>query len=129
MAQLAEYCPRRRRNGGAQTVAAAVLGQDESIDADHFAANVDQRAAGIARIDRRIGLDVDQWRIRSELAADGRHESVREAVTESGRAAEGEHRLALPQAGVRRQWQRAGRGRPPSTARGRARWSGRRSAR
>ena len=35
----------------------------------------------------------------SELAADGRHESVREAVTESGRAAEGEHRLALPQPG------------------------------
>ena len=30
---------------------------DLRVDADHFAGGVDQRAAGVARVDRRVGLD------------------------------------------------------------------------
>ena len=32
-------------------------GQDRGVDPDHPGAGIDQRAAGVARVDRRVGLD------------------------------------------------------------------------
>ena len=37
--------------------AARAAGRDLRVDADHLAARVDQRAAGVAGVDRRVGLD------------------------------------------------------------------------
>src|SRR5689334_10809906 len=46
------------RNRKADADIAAGRRVDRRIDADQLAAQVDQRAAGVARVDRRIGLDV-----------------------------------------------------------------------
>ena len=45
------------RDGEANALGARVLRQHRRIDADEFAAAVDQRATGIAGVDRRIGLN------------------------------------------------------------------------
>ena len=45
------------RNGEADADIAAAARQNRGVDADQFAAQIDQRAAGIARIDRGVGLD------------------------------------------------------------------------
>jgi len=44
-------------DGEADADIAAGLAEDRRVDADHFAAHVDQRAAGITRIDRGVGLN------------------------------------------------------------------------
>ncbi len=49
-----------RRDGKAQSFASAALTQDESVDADHMAVHVHQRTAAVARIDRRVGLNIVQ---------------------------------------------------------------------
>ncbi|MCY1242876.1 hypothetical protein D9M72_558680 [compost metagenome] len=41
----------------ADAVRAATLGEDRGVDADQLTVHVDEAAAGIARIDRRIRLD------------------------------------------------------------------------
>jgi hypothetical protein len=46
-----------RRDGEADARARARWRDDRGIDADQFATQVDQCAAGVARIDRRVGLD------------------------------------------------------------------------
>src|SRR3546814_5740526 len=55
------------RDGKADADRAAGLGEDRRIDAGELAVHGDQRAAGIARIDRRIGLDIG---LRIEVAED-----------------------------------------------------------
>src|SRR5438445_4014143 len=45
------------RHGEADPHVAAALAEDGRIDANELAPRVDQRAAGVARIDRRVGLD------------------------------------------------------------------------
>src|SRR5690606_30819588 len=45
------------RNGERQAHVAAAAAINLRVDADHFAAHVEERAAGIARIDRHIRLD------------------------------------------------------------------------
>ena len=45
------------RHGEADALIAAALAEDAGVDADQLAARVDQRAAGVARVDRGVGLD------------------------------------------------------------------------
>ena len=45
------------RHGEADPLIAAALAEDAGVDADQLAARVDQRAARVARVDRRVGLD------------------------------------------------------------------------
>ena len=40
----------------ADALVAALARRDRGVDADHFAADVQQRAAAVARVDGRIGL-------------------------------------------------------------------------
>src|SRR5258708_7820638 len=44
-------------NREADALRAAGAREDRGVDADQAAVDVDQRAAGVARIDRRVGLD------------------------------------------------------------------------
>ena len=46
-----------RRHGEADALVAGRLRIDGRIDADHFAVHVQQRPAGVAGIDGRVGLD------------------------------------------------------------------------
>src|SRR5580704_15723243 len=45
----------RKRESNA--LGSAVLRSDHGVDADHFSANVQQRSAAVARIDRRVSLN------------------------------------------------------------------------
>ena len=46
-----------QRDREADADVAAGGAEDRGVDADQLAAQVDQRAAGVARVDRRVGLD------------------------------------------------------------------------
>ena len=48
----------------ADALVAAGAREDERVDADQVAVGVDERAAGVARIDRRVGLDEAAERVR-----------------------------------------------------------------
>ena len=58
------------RNGEADADAAARGREDHRIHADHLAAQVEGRAAGIAAIDRRVDLDEVVIIARADVAAD-----------------------------------------------------------
>ncbi len=45
------------RNRKADALIAAAVGSNCRVDTDDFAIQIDQRTAGIARIDRRVGLN------------------------------------------------------------------------
>ena len=77
--------------------AAARLREDERVDADDSPFGVDERAAAVARVDRRVGLHVDHRIFGLELPCHGAHDAHRDRVLEPERAAEREHELALPQ--------------------------------
>ena len=60
------------RDREAHTGARAAGGHDKRVDADELAFSIHERAAGIARIDSRIGLDhvgVDRARLRIGIGA------------------------------------------------------------
>ena len=55
--RLQQQCAPAPRNGKADADRAARLREDRRVDADELAVEIDQRAARVAGIDRRIGLD------------------------------------------------------------------------
>ena len=56
--QVVHHVPREvARDGEADALVAAGLAEDGGVDADELAARVDQRAAGVARVDGGVGLD------------------------------------------------------------------------
>ena len=55
----------------ADTDIAAGLAKDRRVDSDHFAAQIDQRTAGIAGIDRRVGLNEVVVRSRADISSFG----------------------------------------------------------
>ena len=75
-----------------RTAAAAV---DRRVDADQFATHVDQGAAGIARIDRRIGLDeeaeIGDAYIRTRKRRD---DAAGHRLADAERVAHGQHQVA-----------------------------------
>ena len=74
---------------------AEVLGHHRGVDADQFAARVDERAAGIAFVDRRIGLDEVLEGCHAELpATDGADDAVRDGLLQAQRIADRQHLIA-----------------------------------
>ena len=91
----------RRRNGERIADVSAAARLDQRIDADQLAFRVDQRAAAVARIDRRVGLDerleAELARQRLQATAFGAHDAGRNRAAQVERAADGEHPLAQTQ--------------------------------
>src|SRR3546814_2120932 len=56
-----------RRHREADPGRGAGARKDEAVDADQVAVHVDQGAAGIARIDRRVGLDIGRGRVARRI--------------------------------------------------------------
>src|SRR3954453_15677198 len=78
-------------------VAAAVGRLDLRVDADDLAAGVDEGAAGVARVDRRVGLDhvVDREAVRRlDLALERRDDARGHRPVETERIADRDHRIA-----------------------------------
>ena len=86
------------RDGEADALGVARVAADLRVDADHAAAGVEQRAARVAVVDRRVGLDrVDEVVARGQRADRAlrrRDDADRERVLVAERAADRGHRLA-----------------------------------
>ena len=72
------------------------IAQDGGVDADDFAAQVEQRSARVARVDRRVGLEHVDAALRGhvELAAERADHAHRDGVVEAERIANGHHPVA-----------------------------------
>ena len=57
------------RDGEAYAEIATGAGEDGSVDSDQVAGAIDQRTAGIARVDCGIGLDVILDRVDAQMTA------------------------------------------------------------
>ena len=70
---------------------------DQGVDADHFAVEVEQRAAGIAAVDGGVGLDVVVIGTRGDIAVARRDDAGRHRAAEAERIADRDHPFAEPQ--------------------------------
>ena len=74
---------------------AARAREDRGVDADEPAAEIDQRAAGIAGIDGGVGLDEELIVADADLCArDRRDDAVRHGLADAERIADREHQVA-----------------------------------
>ena len=122
----------RDREADADVAALLVAaGRDLRVDADHLAVRVEQRAAGVAGVDRRVGLDpaLDGRAVgRLQRAVERRDDPGRERVVESEGVADRVRGVAdLDACRSRRARGPGGRSRPRGAARDRARGRCRRS--
>ena len=67
---------------------------DGRVDADHFAARVDERAAAVAEVDGGVGLDVVVEALVEQLPPDVAHDAHGHRVLVGQRVADGAHPLA-----------------------------------
>ena len=80
------------RDGERQAHVAAAAAVDLRVDADHFAVEIEQRAAGVARIHRHVGLDERHETVFARHGATGGADDARgHAVLERERRTDGEH--------------------------------------
>ncbi|MNQ61493.1 hypothetical protein D3C85_758080 [compost metagenome] len=82
------------RNGEGQTHEAAGTGEDLRVDADHLAVQVEQRAAGVTRVDRHVGLDERYIVLVRQAAALGADDTGRHRVVEAEGRTDGQHPAA-----------------------------------
>ena len=69
--------------------------EDGAVDADEFAPQVHQRAAGVARIDRRVGLDEVLVAVGIDAGApEAADDAGRDGVLQAERIADGDHEIA-----------------------------------
>ena len=103
-AQLAEL-PQRidhadhglRRHRKADADRAARGRDDQRVDADHLAVEVEQRAAGIAAVDGGVGLDVAVIGTGIDVAVARRDDAGGDGAAEAERIADRDHPFAEPQ--------------------------------
>src|SRR5690606_9585252 len=72
---------------------AAALRNDLRVDADHFPGQIDERAAGVAGVDRDVGLDKGQ--VIARLAVDGADDARGYGRIQAERRADGQYPLAF----------------------------------
>ena len=70
---------------------------DQRVDADHFAIEVEQRPAGIAAVDGGVGLDVVVIGTGGDVAVARRDDAGRHRAAEAERIADRDHPFAEPQ--------------------------------
>ena len=70
---------------------------DQRVDADHFAVEVEQRAAGIAAVDGGVGLDVVVIGTGVDVAVARRDDAGGDGAAEAERIADRDHPFAEPQ--------------------------------
>src|SRR6185437_7088731 len=83
-----------RRDREADTYRPARWREDGGIHADDIAVHVEQRATGIAAIDRRVGLDEIVVGTGVDVAIARRHDARRHGRAEAERIADGDHPIA-----------------------------------
>src|SRR6202034_80826 len=82
-------------NGKADTLRPTGARIDGRVDADEAPLDVDQRAPGIPRIDRRVGLDEELIIADADLRArERRNDAVRHRLPDAERIADRQHHVA-----------------------------------
>ena len=82
-------------NGKADALRTARAREDRGVDADQPAGKIDQRAAGIARIDGGVGLDEELVVGNADLGArQRRDDAVRHGLPDAEGIADGQHHVA-----------------------------------
>ena len=83
------------RDREADALDAEILGEHRGVDADQLAAGIDQRAAGIADVDGRVGLDeILEGRHAELAAARGADDALRDRLRQADGIADGQHDVA-----------------------------------
>ena len=83
------------RNGKTDALRAAGLGEDRRVDAGEVAVGIDQCAAGVARVDRRVGLDEVFVVVQAQLvAAGGADDAHGHGLADTERVADGQRNVA-----------------------------------
>src|SRR5713226_9594546 len=103
---LERYADDAAGNGEAEALIASGLGEDERVDSHDLAVDVDQRSARVSRVDRGVGLNIDEGRVGVDLTGGGTDHAHADAVAQPFGAAEGEDQLALAQIGIIRERKR-----------------------
>jgi hypothetical protein len=81
------------RCGKADSFVSPRLAEDQSIDANDQSLSADEWTSAVARIDRRVGLEIDHPVFIAELTSDSTDHTHRHATGQSEGAAEGQHHL------------------------------------
>jgi len=82
-------------DGKADAVRTAALGKDRRVDAEQFALHVHQRAAGIARIDRGVGLNEEaEITLRHPVAGERRDDTAGHRLADAEGIADRQHQVA-----------------------------------
>src|SRR5208282_4770303 len=79
------------RDGKPEPLAPARCGENKSVNPDHIAFGINQRAAAIAWVDGSIGLNVNHGTVRICLPCNGTHYAHGHRVLQSFGTAQGEH--------------------------------------
>ena len=87
----------RGRDGKADADAAAGRREDRRVDADDLAGHVEQRAAGVAAVDRRVGLEEFVVGSLIDVAGAGGQDAGGDGPAEAERIADRHHPVADPQ--------------------------------
>ena len=82
------------RDGEGQAHEAAGTGEDLRVDADHFALQVQQRTAGVARVDRHVGLDEGYVALVRQATPLGTDDTGGDRVIEAERRTDGQDPFA-----------------------------------
>ena len=96
--QLIDHAGHRLRgHRKADADRAAGRRDDQRVDADHFAVEIEQRPAGIAAVDGGVGLDVVVIGTRADIAVARRDDAGGDRAAEAERIADRDHPFAEPQ--------------------------------
>ncbi|OIQ66910.1 hypothetical protein GALL_515190 [mine drainage metagenome] len=100
--ELLHHIARRGHgHGEADAQRSSAARKDGGIDADQVAPRIDQRAAGVAGVDGRIGLDEIFKGVDAELGAAQRaDDALRHRLADAEGVADGQHHVAHPGACV-----------------------------
>jgi hypothetical protein len=85
------------RDGEREAHETARLAVDLRIDADHLALQVEQWPAGVARVDRHVGLDEGNEVFLGQRTPLGAHDAGSDGVLEAEGRTDGEHPVTHPQ--------------------------------
>ena len=88
----------RARDRKPEALASARRRDDERVDSDNVALDIDERSAAVAMVDGRVGLDVHQRAVRVELTGGGADDPHRDRLLQPKRSANRED--YVPRTGV-----------------------------
>src|SRR5215510_3768338 len=92
---LIHHIDDRRRQGKTESFATAALGQDERVNPDKVALDVNERSAAVSWIDRSVRLYVGDRGPAVGLPGDGTDDPHRRGIFQTERTPDSDHQFSL----------------------------------